>query len=119
MRSDSPSSSVVRALGRHTLVFRERYATRGRLLPLISFALLAAMLALWLFDYRHDLWEKLVVLAFLCAAGGIGSSAIALREPRLRREARRGLVLSVAAATAAMAMEPVLWWVIRSGRPGR
>jgi branched-subunit amino acid ABC-type transport system permease component len=77
----------------------------------IAFGLLGAMLVLWLLDLRHDLWEKLVVLAFLAAAAGVGASAIALREGRLRTRARRGLVLSLAAAGLALAIEPLLVWV--------
>jgi hypothetical protein len=77
----------------------------------IAYALLGAMLVLWLLDVRHDLWEKLVVLAFLAAAAGVGASAIALREFRLRTRARRGLFLSLVAAAAALAIEPVLSWI--------
>jgi branched-subunit amino acid ABC-type transport system permease component len=77
----------------------------------IAFGLLGTMLVLWLLDLRHDLWEKLVVLAFLAAAAGVGASAIALREVRLRTRARRGLVLSLAAAGLALVIEPLLLWV--------
>lgn len=78
---------------------------------MIAFGLLGAMLVLWLLGVRQDLWEKLVVLAFLLAAAGVGASAIALREHRFRSRARRGLVLSLAAAALALAIEPVLWWI--------
>jgi hypothetical protein len=77
----------------------------------IAYALLGAMLVLWLLDVRHDLWEKLVVLAFLAAAAGVGASAVALREQRFRARARRGLMLSLGAVVLALAIEPVLSWI--------
>lgn len=115
MRPHSGPSDVVELRPR-SLVFRERFASRGVVLPLIAFALLATQLVLWLLDVWHAAWEKLVVIAFLFGAAGVSASAVAMREPRLRAAGRRGMLLSAVAVLCAFAVAPLLTWVVRSGR---
>ncbi len=70
--------------------------------------MLGAAAILWVPDLVDGLREKLVVLAFILAIGGIAAAAVALREPWLRRTGRRGIVLGIGAAACALAFEPVL-----------